>query len=194
MSWLGRVREPRGAAGAAGPLRAFPLVPLAVAAAVPAFALPAPGIAAVAAAGAMLAAAGAVARVPVLVAVGAGGLLADYALALWLAGAPPDPLGAAVLGVGLLLALETADFHWRFSLAHVPAPVLKRQILRWGAGIAAGLVASTALAALALVGLRLPPGVAPVLAAAGAIGAVAALAAALSRLTAPPAGEDNPPS
>src|SRR4030095_670353 len=98
----------------------------------------------------------------VLVAVGAGGLLADYALALWLAGAPPDPLRPAVLGVCRLLALETADFHWRFCLAHVPAPVLKRQILRWGAGIAAGLAASTALAALALMGLRPPPGVGPV--------------------------------
>ena len=193
MSWPGRARGSPAAGGVAGPLRALPLVPLTVAAAVPAFALPAPGIAALAAAGALLAAAGAVARVPVLVAVGAGGLLADYALALWLAGAPPDPLGAAVLGVGLLLALETADFHWRFFKAHVPAAVLKRQILRWGAGIAVGLAASTALAALALVGLRLPPGVAPVLAAAGAIGAVAALAAALSRLTAPPAGGDNPP-
>jgi hypothetical protein len=192
MSWLGRVRGAGAAAGAAGPLRAFPLVPLAVAAAVPAFALPAPGIAALAAAGALLAAAGAVGRVPVLVAVGAGGLLADYALALWVAGAPPDPLGAAVLGVGLLLALETADFHWRFHRAYVPAPVLTRQILRWGAGIAAGLAASTALAALALVGFRLPPGVAPVVAAAGAVGAVAAVAAALSRLTAPPRGEDNP--
>jgi len=194
MSWLGRVQGTRAAAGAAGPLRALPLVPLAISAAVPAFALPSPGIAALAAAGVLLAAAGAVARVPMLVAIGAGGLLADYALALWLAGGPPDPLGAAVLGVGLLLALETADFHWRFHGAHVPAPVLKRQILRWGARIAAGLAASTALASLALVGLRLPPGVAPVLAAAGAIGAVAALAAALSRLTAPPAGGDNPPS
>ena len=192
MSGPGRARGSQAPAGAARPLRAFPLVPLAIVAAVPAFALPAPGIAALAAAGALLAGAGAVARVAVLVVVGAGVLLADYALALWLAGGPPDPLGAAVLGVGLLLALETADFHGRFHLAHVPVPVLKRQILRWGAGIAGGLAASTALGALALVGVRLPPGVAPVLAAAGAIGAVAALAAALSRLTAPPEGEDNP--
>ena len=191
MSWLGRVRRSPAAPGA-GPLRALPLVPLAIAAGVAAFALPAPGIAALAAAGALIGAAGAVARVPVLVLVGAGVLLADYAVALWLAGGPPDPLGAAVLGVALLLALETADFHWRFHQAHVPAPVLRRQILRWAAGIAGGLGASTALAALALVGVRLPAGVAPVLAAAGAIGAVATLAAALSRLTAPPQGEDNP--
>jgi len=175
-------------------LRVFPLVPLVLVAGVPVLALPAPGIAALAGAGALIAAAGALARVPVLVAVGAGALLADYAMALWLALAPPDPLGAAVLGVGLLLVLETADFHWRFHRAHVPGPVLQRQVLRWGVGAAGGLAASTALAALGLVGFRLPPGVAPLLAAAGAIGAVAALAAALSRLTTPPGGEDNPAS
>ena len=192
MSWLGRGGGSAAPTGAAGPLRAFPLVPLVIVAAVPAFALPAPGVVALVAAGALLAAAGAIARVPMLVLVGAGVLLADYGLALWLAGGPPDPLGAAIVGAGLLLALETADFHWRFHQAHVPAGVLKRQILRWGAGFAGGLAASTALAALALVGFRLPPGVAPVLAAAGAIGAVAALAVVLSRLTAPPQGEDNP--
>lgn len=170
----------------------LPLVPLAVVAGVPVLLLPVQGIAVVAAASALVAGIGAVARIRVVVAAGGALLLADYALALWAGQASPDPLGAAVVGVGLALALEIADFHARFHRAAVPAPVLRGQAVRWALGVAGGMIASTALAVLALVGLRMPAGIAPLLAAAGAIGAVAAAAAGLSRLTAPPPGGDNP--
>lgn len=168
------------------------LVPLAAMAAVPVWLLPVPGNAIVAGAGAAVAAVGALARARPVAAIGVGILLVDYAVTLWVSQAPPDPLGAAVVGVALVLALDTADFHRRFHRAAVPGPALRAQAVRWTLGVAAGLMASTALSVLALVGLRLPSGIAPLLAAAGAIGAVAAAAAALSRLTAPLPGGDNP--
>jgi len=172
-------------------LALLPLVPLAVVAAVPVWLLPAPGNAMVAASAGVVAAIGALGRLRLMLAIGAGGLLVDYAVTLWVSQAPPDPLGAAIVGIGLVLALETADFHARFHRAAVPAPVLRGQAVRWTLGVAAGLIASTALSVLPLVGLRLPPGIAPLLAAAGAIGAVGAAAAGLSRLTTPPPGGDN---
>lgn len=181
--------------GTARPRRALawlPLVPIAVVASVPVWLQPAPGNAMVAASAGLVAAVGALARLRLVLAIGAGGLVADYALTLWVSQAPPDPFGAAIVGVGLVLALETADFHARFHGASVPGAVLRGQAVRWTVGVAGGLIASTALSVLALVGLRLPPGVAPLLAAAGAIGAVAAAAAGLSRLTTPPSGGDNP--
>lgn len=182
---LSEIDRPRRALGL------LPLVPLAAAAAVPVWLLPVPGTASVAAAGALVGAIGALARLRLLVAIGGGVLLFDYAVALWVAEAAPDPVGAAVVGVGLALGLETADFHARFHRAALPGPALRGQAVRWALGVAAGLIACTALSVLALAGLRLPSGIAPLLAAAGAIGAVAAAAAALSRLTAPPPGEDN---
>jgi hypothetical protein len=173
-------------------VRALPLIPMVVLVGLPVITLPLLGIAVPAGAAALAIGAGAFGGVGPLVAAGAALALIDYGLALWLTAAPADPLGAALFGVALVLVLETADFHRRFRGAIVSAAALRGQAFRWAVGAVLGLVAATALAALALVGLRLPPGMAPLLAAAGAIGVIAGVAGALSRLTSPPVGEDNP--
>jgi hypothetical protein len=117
---------------------------------------------------------------PMLVA-GAVVALAEYTLALWLAGGPPRLAGAVLLGVGLLLLVETADWGRRARRATLGSGVVLSQIRYWaafGAFTAALALGVIALATVAS-GARLPW--APALAAAGAVVALVGLAVALHR-------------
>jgi hypothetical protein len=117
---------------------------------------------------------------PILVA-GAVVALAEYTLALWLVGGPPRLAGAVLLGVGLLLLVETADWGRRARRATLGPGVVLSQIRYWaafGAFTAALALGVIALATVAS-GARLPW--APALAAAGAVVALVGLAVALHR-------------
>jgi len=117
---------------------------------------------------------------PVLVA-GMVLALGEYAVALWLAGGPPRLAGAALLGVVLVLLLETADFGRRAHRATLGPGLLAAQLRAWAVlaaltgmgGLAAGAGASVASA-----GVRLPW--APAIAAAGVAVTLVAVALALS--------------
>jgi hypothetical protein len=117
---------------------------------------------------------------PLLVA-GAVVALAEYTLAVWLAGGPPRMAGAVLLGVGMLLLVEIADWARRARRATLGPGVLLAQIRSWAAFGA--LTATLALGVIALAtvasGARLPW--APALAAAGAVVALVGLAVALHR-------------
>ena len=114
--------------------------------------------------------------IPALTA-GAALALAEYALALWLAGGPPDLLPAIAFGVELLLLLEAADFARRFRGVAVSPSVIRSHARSWSgiAGVAAGsaLVLGAGASALApLLGH-------PIAAAAGALVAFLAAVGAL---------------
>jgi len=117
---------------------------------------------------------------PVLV----GGLvmaLGEYALALRLAGGTPRLEGAVVLGVVLVLLLETADFGRRAQHAAIGRDVFVAQIRAWavfGALTGAGALVASAAASAASASLRLPW--ASAVAAAGAAVALVAVALALA--------------
>ena len=122
---------------------------------------------------------------PVL-AVGMVVALAEYALALRLAGGPPRLAGAAVLGVALVLLLEVADFGRRAHRAAVGPRVVAAQLRAWGVFAAlagAGALVASAAASIASASVRMPW--ASALAAAGAavtlVGIALALASARGR-------------
>jgi len=117
-----------------------------------------------------------------LVVAGAILALVEYALALWLSGAPPRLVGAALFGVGVTLLLETADFGWRAQRATLGPGVVASQIRHWATfGVIAGTSAlvATGVASAASVSVRLPW--APALAATGAAVALVAVAFAVRR-------------
>jgi len=107
--------------------------------------------------------------------------LAEYALALWIRGGPPRLADAALLGVALLLLLESADFGRRAHRAALGPGVLRAQLGSWAlSGALAGIVAwlATTAASAASAAVRLPW--APAVAAAGAIIALVGSGLALS--------------
>lgn len=161
-------------------MRALSLIPIVILVALPALVLPTPGVAAIGALAGLLCAAGALGRLRALVTAGGSLALIQYALALWVADAPSNLLGAAALGVVLALVLDVADFLRRFPGATLTPPALRRQVRHWIASALLGALAATALAAVAtLIGLGGPPALSPILAAAGALGAAAGVAGAL---------------
>jgi len=134
----------------------------------------------------MLCVLGILVATPVLV----GGMvlaLAEYTLAPSLAGGPPRLASAVLLGVVLVLLLETADFGRRAHHAAIGPGVLLAQIRSWavfGALAGAGALVAIAAASVASASLRLPW--APAVAAAGAAAALVAVALALSAGRVPP--------
>ena len=117
---------------------------------------------------------------PVLV----GGMvlaLGEYTLALALAGGPPRLAGAALLGVVLLLLLETADFGRRAHRATLGPGLLAAQLRAWAAAAAltgTGALAASAGASVASAAVRLPW--APAIAAIGVAVTLVAVALAVS--------------
>jgi hypothetical protein len=113
--------------------------------------------------------------------------LAEYTLALWIGGGPPRLAGGVVLGVVLLLLVETADFGRRAHGAVIGPGVVLAQLRAWalfgslagGVAVLASVVASVASGAV-----RLPW--APAVAAAGAAVALVGVALALSAVRVPP--------
>jgi hypothetical protein len=106
--------------------------------------------------------------------------LSEYALALWLAGGPPRLAGAVLVGVVLILLLETAEFGRRAHRAEVGPGVLLTQIRSWavlGALTGAGALVLSAAASVASAAVRLPW--APAIAGAGAAIALVAIALAV---------------
>jgi hypothetical protein len=113
--------------------------------------------------------------------------LAEYTLALWLSGGPPRLVGAVLLGVVLLLLVETSDFGRRAHGAVIGPGVVLAQLRAWAlfASLAAGVaVLASALASVASTAVRLPW--APAVAAAGAAVALVGVALALSAVRVPP--------
>jgi len=108
--------------------------------------------------------------------------LGEYALALWLAGSPPQLAGAALFGVGVTLLLQTADFGWRARRAALGPGVVASQIRHWARfGVVAGAttLAAVGAASAASASVRLPW--APALATVGAAVALVAVAFAVRR-------------
>ncbi len=108
--------------------------------------------------------------------------VAEYAAVRWLVGGPADVLGAAAVGLGLVVLLEAADLAGRTREAHIGAGVVAAQLARW-IGLAALTLAAVVLGSGLAVGLAsaLPSASAPVLAAAGALGVVLLLAGIVVR-------------
>ena len=115
--------------------------------------------------------------------VGCGVLaLCQYTLALWISAGPPRLAGAVLVGVGLTLLLETADFSQRVRNAALGPWLVASQMRYWaGFGAFAGGVAVVVvgLGAAASLVVNLPWS--PAFAAGGAAIALLAVAIALGR-------------
>lgn len=123
---------------------------------------------------------GLVVRSTSVVVAGGGLVLGQYTLALWLAGGPLRPGGAALLGVGLALLVETADFDRRIRGAALGPGLVASQIRYWaGSAVLAGAVALVvvvlAAAASAMVSLPWSPAFAAIGAAVALVAVVVAL-------------------
>jgi hypothetical protein len=107
--------------------------------------------------------------------------LVDYAIALWLAGAPVSIGAPVVLGLALVLLVRCVDLGRRLRHASVDARVLRAQALTW---LAFGTATVTAIAlGVALAGAgaaSIPYAAAPFVAAAAAFGVIVTLAAAVT--------------
>jgi len=107
--------------------------------------------------------------------------LGEYTLALALAGGPPRLVGAALLGVVLLLLLETADFGRRAHRATIGPGLVAAQMRACAAAAALtgiGALAACAGASVASATVRLPW--APAIAAIGVAITLVTVALALS--------------
>ena len=108
--------------------------------------------------------------------------LGEYTLALWLSAGPPRLSGAVLVGVGVTLLMETADFGRRARRAALGPGVVTSQLRHWARGGA--LAGMTALVAIGVASatsesMRLPW--APAIAATGATAALVALAFTVRR-------------
>ena len=113
--------------------------------------------------------------------------LVDYTAALWLADTRASIAGAAGFGLGLLYLLESLDLAGRAHGATVDTAVIRSHLGRWTGFGAATLGAAALLVAVAsALAAPMPPAVAPILAAAGALGVVAIIAVFVTRAAARP--------
>ena len=148
--------------------------------------VPSTAVLALGAAAMVLCVLGILVATPVLV----GGMvlaLGEYTLALWLAGGPPRLAGAVLLGVVLMLLLETADFGRRAHRATIGPGLLVAQVRSWAVFAAltgTGALAASAGASVAGAAVRLPW--APAVAAAGVAVTLVAVALALAAHRLPP--------
>jgi hypothetical protein len=172
------------------------LLPAAIAAALaagPVVIMPEPPVAVTALAGLLFAAVAIGTRWRWPATVAAAVFLVDYTAALWLADARVNIAGAAGFGLGLLYLLESLDLAGRVHRATVGTAVIRSHLGRWtGFGAvtlgAAGLLVAVATALAA----PMPPAVAPILAAAGALGVVAIIAVFVTRAAARPSTQPKP--
>jgi len=107
--------------------------------------------------------------------------LGEYTLALSLAGGPPRLAGAVLVGVVLVLLLETADFGRRAHRATIGPRLMAAQMRAWAAAAALtgiGALAASAGASVASATVRLPW--APAIAAIGVAITLVTVALALS--------------
>jgi hypothetical protein len=172
------------------------LLPAAIAvalAAAPVVILPAPPVAVTAIAGLLLAAVGITARWRWPATAAAAVFLVNYAAALWLTDARVSLAGAAGFGLGLLSLVESLDLAGRVHRAAVDTAVIRSHLGRWTGFGAATLGAAALLVAVAgALAASIPPAVAPILAAAGALGVVAIIAVFVTRAAARPATRPKP--
>lgn len=149
---------------------------------IPLFAAPAPAVGLGGLAGLVLVMAAVVAgwRWPATVA--AWIFLADYAAALAFAAAPLNVMTAVGFGLALLLLLQSVDLACRVRGATWGWRIVLREVGRWIAlGIGALGSAALVLALARSLAALLPPSIAPLLAAGGALGAVLIAAAVIVR-------------
>ena len=149
---------------------------------VPLLLLRGPAAVTAAVAAGILCAAGVLGRVPALVTAGVSLTLVQYTLTVMVIGAPSSVPSAIGLGVIMTLALDAFEFHRRFDGATVSMPAWRRQARHWLATVVFGALAASGIASAAeLVRIGAPPGLHPILAAAGAVVAVAGTSAAVYR-------------
>lgn len=109
--------------------------------------------------------------------------LADYAAALWLAGASVSVVSAAGFGFALLILLQSVELARWARHALVDAGVVRSQLIGWtGFGVATVGTAAVVMVFARGVAGAIPFTAAPLVAAAGALGVVLALASALTRV------------
>ena len=162
-------------------------------AAAPVVIMPEPPVAVTALAGLLLAAVGIAARWRWPATAAAAVFLVDYTAALWLADARASIAGAAGFGLGLLYLLESLDLAGRAHGATVDTAVIRSHLGRWTGFGAATLGAAALLVAVAsALAAPMPPAVAPILAAAGALGVVAIIAVFVTRAAARPSTPRKP--
>jgi len=162
--------------------RVAALVPVGALVAVPLLLYRGPIAVVVAAAAGILSVAGVVGRVPALVTAGASLTLVQYTLTLMMIGGPSSIPSAIGFGVILILVLDAFEFHRRFDRATVTLSSWGRQTRHWLATMVFGVLATSGVAAAAeLVRIGAPPGLYPVLAAAGAVATAVGAAAAVYR-------------
>jgi hypothetical protein len=110
--------------------------------------------------------------------------LADYAAALWVAAGPVNVAGAAGFGLALLFMLESGDLARRVRRAAVDGAVIRSHLGRWS-GFGAATLGLTALAVALASALAtpMPPAIASLLAAGGALGVITTIAVIITRIT-----------
>ena len=144
--------------------------------------LPAPPVIVLGLTGALLVAVGAVTRWRWPTTLAACVFLTNYAGVLWVAAAPLDVAGAAVVGLSLLFLLQSADLADRVRGAAVTTPVLRAHLARGtGFALATLVAAALAIALASALATPMPSAIAPLLAAAGALGVITAIALIVKR-------------
>jgi hypothetical protein len=107
--------------------------------------------------------------------------VADYALAVRLAGGSIDVVGATACGLALLMVVQPLEIA-RSRDSGADIGVTRSQVVGWiVAGVAVPGVVVLAFGVSRALASSVPPLVAPLLAAAGAIGVLVGLASALAR-------------
>ena len=148
----------------------------------PVLILPVPAVAVVALTGLLLTALAIAAHWRWPATVAAGVFLVDYAAALWVAGARVNVAGAASVGLALLFLLQCVDLACRVRRAAVDTAIVRSHLGRWtGFGAATLGAAALAMVLAGALATPMPPAVAPLLAAAGALGIVATIAIIITR-------------
>ena len=162
-------------------------------AAAPVVIMPEPPVAVTALAGLLLATVAITARWRWPATAAAAVFLVDYTAALWLADARVSIAGAAGFGLGLLYLLQSLDLAGRVHRAAIDTAVIRSHLSRWTGFGAATLGAAGLLVAVAsALAAPMPPAVAPILAAAGALGVVAIIAVFVTRAAARPSTRPRP--
>lgn len=164
------------------PVRALALLSMVVLVTIPTLGHLNSGSVAVAALAGALCVAGVLGRVSALVTAGASLTLVQYTLTLVITDAPASVLGAVGFGVTLALVVDVSEFCRRFHGATVSPSAWRGQARHWLVSVAVGAGLASSVGAVAvLIRIGAPPGLYPLLAAAGALVTVAGVAGAVWR-------------